>query len=57
MNKSFEERAKIWKVGGRGYWSRGDLSRIQWPENGYENYIGRFQGVQQELNVSRTNSE
>lgn len=30
MKESFEERRKIFKKGGRGYWSKGDLSRIIW---------------------------
>lgn len=28
---SFMERSEVWSRGGRGYWSAGDLSRIQWP--------------------------
>jgi hypothetical protein len=30
MERSFKERLRIWKHGGRGYWRRGDWSRIQW---------------------------
>jgi hypothetical protein len=32
MEKSFEERSKIWQQGGTGYWSPGDMSRIVWPK-------------------------
>ncbi|KAK2729650.1 major facilitator superfamily transporter multidrug resistance [Colletotrichum kahawae] len=32
MEESFAVRSKIWHKGGRGYWSRGDTSRIVWPE-------------------------
>lgn len=32
MEKSFEERSKIWQQGGTGYWSPGDTSRIVWPK-------------------------
>ncbi|KAK1775415.1 hypothetical protein QBC45DRAFT_422270 [Copromyces sp. CBS 386.78] len=31
MLESFDERSKIWQKGGTGYWSRGDTSRIVWP--------------------------
>lgn len=31
MQKSFDERSRIWQSGGRGYWSEGDESRILWP--------------------------
>ncbi|KAK3946828.1 hypothetical protein QBC32DRAFT_225409 [Pseudoneurospora amorphoporcata] len=30
MLESFHERSEIWQKGGRGYWSRGDTSRIVW---------------------------
>ncbi|KAK1846592.1 major facilitator superfamily transporter multidrug resistance [Colletotrichum chrysophilum] len=33
MKESFVERSKIWDEGGRGYWSKGDTSRIVWPES------------------------
>jgi hypothetical protein len=32
MKRSWEMRAKIYKLGGRGYWSDGDLSQITWTE-------------------------
>lgn len=32
MLESFEERSRIWQQGGRDYWSRGDTSRIVWPD-------------------------
>lgn len=32
MRRSWRERAEIYKQGGRGYWSEGDLSRIVWNE-------------------------
>ncbi|EQB43984.1 hypothetical protein CGLO_17317 [Colletotrichum gloeosporioides Cg-14] len=32
MEESFAERSKIWHEGGRGYWSKGDTSRIIWSE-------------------------
>ncbi|KAF4844054.1 hypothetical protein CGCSCA4_v007597 [Colletotrichum siamense] len=32
MEESFAERSKIWHEGGRGYWSKGDTSRIVWSE-------------------------
>jgi hypothetical protein len=35
MHESFAERSKIWQKGGRGYWTRGDTSRIVWPESDY----------------------
>lgn len=31
MRDSFEARHKIWRRGGRGWWSPGDESRIIWP--------------------------
>lgn len=31
MLDSFDERAEIWEKGGRGYWSKGDTSRVSWP--------------------------
>ncbi|KAF4823314.1 hypothetical protein CGCSCA5_v001785 [Colletotrichum siamense] len=34
MRESFVERSKIWKKGGRGYWSKGDTSHIVWSESG-----------------------
>jgi hypothetical protein len=30
MKKSWDERSRIWKKGGRGYWSEGDESKIVW---------------------------
>lgn len=36
MRKSFLQRSKIWRKGGRGYWSKGDTSRIVWTESGEE---------------------
>lgn len=33
MQESFDERSKIWQKGGKGYWSKGDSSRIEWPGN------------------------
>ncbi|KAL2132998.1 hypothetical protein VTI74DRAFT_3036 [Chaetomium olivicolor] len=30
MENSWKERADIYKEGGRGYWSEGDLSRVTW---------------------------
>lgn len=32
MRRSWEERAEIYKRGGRGYWSEGDLSKVVWSE-------------------------
>ncbi|KAH6651332.1 hypothetical protein F5144DRAFT_559149 [Chaetomium tenue] len=32
MRRSRKERAEIYKRGGRGYWSEGDLSQIVWTE-------------------------
>ncbi|KAK3299797.1 uncharacterized protein B0H64DRAFT_1269 [Chaetomium fimeti] len=32
MKRSRKERAEIYKRGGRGYWSEGDLSQIVWTE-------------------------
>lgn len=32
MERSWEERTAIYKRGGRGYWSKGDLSQIVWGE-------------------------
>ncbi|MCJ1382882.1 hypothetical protein MMC17_005995 [Xylographa soralifera] len=32
MNKSFEERSKIWQRGGTGWWSEGDESKIVWKK-------------------------
>lgn len=32
MEQSFEARSKIWNSGGRGYWSKGDESRIVWKK-------------------------
>lgn len=32
MQESFVERSRIWNKGGRGYWSKGDTSKIVWPE-------------------------
>ncbi|CAK7210543.1 hypothetical protein SBRCBS47491_000819 [Sporothrix bragantina] len=32
MLKSFDARSRIWQRNGRGYWSEGDESRIQWPK-------------------------
>ncbi|KAK3902172.1 hypothetical protein C8A05DRAFT_15727 [Staphylotrichum tortipilum] len=32
MLESFRERSKIWQKGGKGFWSRGDTSRIVWPD-------------------------
>jgi hypothetical protein len=32
MRRSRKERADIYKRGGRGYWSKGDLSQIIWTE-------------------------
>ena len=32
MRRSRRERADIYKRGGRGYWSEGDLSQIVWTE-------------------------
>ncbi|KAI5457634.1 hypothetical protein BGZ63DRAFT_427671 [Mariannaea sp. PMI_226] len=29
--ESMRERLLIWKKGGRGYWTSGDFSRIEWP--------------------------
>ena len=34
MRDSFETRHKIWRRGGRGWWSPGDESRIIWPPPG-----------------------
>jgi len=31
MQNSFRERSKVWQRGGRGWWSSGDESRVQWP--------------------------
>jgi hypothetical protein len=31
MRESFHARSLIWAKGGRGYWSKGDESRIEWP--------------------------
>ena len=31
---SFDARLKIWRRGGRGWWSAGDESRIVWPPGG-----------------------
>lgn len=31
MNHSYEERDRIWELGGRGYWSEGDESKLVWP--------------------------
>jgi hypothetical protein len=36
MRRSWEERAEIYKQGGRGYWSEGDLSQIVWNEEASE---------------------
>lgn len=30
MRSSFKEREKIWQAGGRGWWSEGDTSHIEW---------------------------
>ncbi|KAI1194216.1 hypothetical protein F5X97DRAFT_311726 [Nemania serpens] len=30
MQESFNERSKIWQMGGSGYWSKGDTSRIKY---------------------------
>ncbi|KAK4099981.1 hypothetical protein N658DRAFT_143270 [Parathielavia hyrcaniae] len=30
---SFEQKTDIWRKGGRGYWSRDDMSRKEWPDN------------------------
>lgn len=32
MLESFEERSRIWREGGRGYWSVGNTSRIVWKD-------------------------
>jgi hypothetical protein len=32
MLESFDERSKIWQKGGKGFWSKGDTSRIVWPD-------------------------
>jgi hypothetical protein len=32
MPQSFAERSKIWQKGGRGYWSKGDTSRVIWSD-------------------------
>ena len=32
MYESFRERSKIWRKGGRGYWSKSDTSRIVWEK-------------------------
>ena len=34
MQKSFKARHKIWKRGGRGWWSEEDESRVVWPPGG-----------------------
>lgn len=31
MEESWDERSLVWQKGGRGYWSKDDLSRIEWP--------------------------
>ena len=31
MRASWQARSQIWCRGGRGYWSKGDESRVQWP--------------------------
>lgn len=33
MQRSFDERSKIWQKGGWGFWKEGDLSRIEWPQS------------------------
>ncbi|KAK1985820.1 hypothetical protein LZ30DRAFT_707208 [Colletotrichum cereale] len=32
MQESFDERSLIWQKGGSGYWSKGDVSRVEWPK-------------------------
>lgn len=32
MWESFDERSQVCKKGGRGYWSKGDTSRVIWPD-------------------------
>lgn len=33
VRESMRERREIWEEGGSGYWSKGDLSRIDWLTN------------------------
>ncbi|KAI9839078.1 MAG: hypothetical protein M1837_002255 [Sclerophora amabilis] len=41
--ESFRERSLIWRVGGKGWWSKDDYSHIKWPKGVDETHIRRHE--------------